>query len=466
MQCEKYKRIKTLGRGKFGVVYLASEGDAQKWVAIKKYTGLRDKDIPYQILREISVMKVLQHPNLIQLSEVYEHGYDIEMIMEYGGDNLESFYRKTTLSERINILPQITQQILSACLYLHNSGILHRDLKPENILIKDGTIKLCDFGLAKRAAPHTRRHSYQMGTLRYRPPELFTKDQQEYDQSVDVWSLGCLLYEFIIGEPIFSGESDLVVLRNIVLQIPTTPDDLVRLKLPPETPYNAHTFYKLPDLYTLADNLPKASISRLESFKSLIQSMLVLRPENRISLKAVVLQTGPLEEVSCNFDRYFYKRPHCAISVDLRYVWIDYMIDTFSKYKLNKQTLVLAINIFDEYVNTKKPPIEKLNIIATVSLILASKQTDLKALRMDSFATIYGDKPLIEWERRVIQGIKYHLYQPTILNLYCEIFPDSSEVNDRHWNIIVRILQEYKPLISKNIAQTKSLLEQRCSIIE
>jgi serine/threonine protein kinase len=459
---ERYKRIKILGKGKFGVVYLACEG--QKFVAIKKYTDLRNKDIPYQVLREISVMKVLSHPNIIQIHGIYEQGFDIEMVMEYWGENLESFYLRTEYLNRIELLPSISRQILAACQYLHVSGVLHRDLKPDNILIQDGVVKLCDFGLAKKISPlQSRRHSYQMGTLHYRPPELFVKDQQFYDQSVDVWSIGCVLYEYVIGKPVFAGESALVVLWNIFTQVPTSAEDLQKLQMPTDTAYNTDAFYKLPPLYNFQDNISASNVKLLESFKQLVQMMLIIDPGKRITLQDALAHPFIDSKnlvTACDFTKYFYKRPSCKISIDLRYIWIDYMIDTFSKYRLNKQTLALAINIFDEYVNKEKTPVEKLNIVAIVSLMIASKHIDVRALKLESFATVYKEKDLISWERKIVQTIQYRLHQPTVLNIYRELCPSLEGITETHWKVILKMLQDYRPLQDKSYTQLKSLIKQ------
>src|SRR5690349_19825654 len=150
-----YKRIKTLGRGSFGLVYKAENTKRSgEYVAIKKYLNISRKDLPYQVLREINMVKLLKHPNIIGLLDIKNSQYGIELVLEYGGENLRSYSLKTPYFGRVKDLSKISFQIISGCFYMHSLGVIHRDLKPDNILINivenSPVIKICDLGLAKK----------------------------------------------------------------------------------------------------------------------------------------------------------------------------------------------------------------------------------------------------------------------------------------------------------------------------
>ena len=96
-------------------------------------------------------------------------------------------------------------QVLQALKYMHSKNIIHRDIKPENLLDSDGIIKLADFGWSVHA-PSDRRKT-MCGTLDYLPPEMIDKERRAYDSTVDIWGLGILSYEFVVGRPPFESES-------------------------------------------------------------------------------------------------------------------------------------------------------------------------------------------------------------------------------------------------------------------
>ena len=107
-----------------------------------------------------------------------------------------------------NNVKNFTYQILKGIAYMHSINTIHRDVKPENVLIgKQGTVKICDLGFA-RTLPSNRVMTDYVATRWYRPPELLI-GRDDYDRSIDIWSIGCVMAEMIDGEPLFPGENDL-----------------------------------------------------------------------------------------------------------------------------------------------------------------------------------------------------------------------------------------------------------------
>jgi aurora kinase len=99
-------------------------------------------------------------------------------------------------------------------MYMHSKDIIHRDLKPENLLKSDGVIKLADFGWSVHT-PSQRRHTY-CGTLDYLPPEMLRPGNQGYDCRIDIWDLGVLTYEFVVGKAPFTEADQTLTKRKIV----------------------------------------------------------------------------------------------------------------------------------------------------------------------------------------------------------------------------------------------------------
>lgn len=195
---------KPLGRGKFGNVYLAREKRTQYIVALKVLykNQLRKSNVEHQLRREIEIQAHLRHKNVLRLFGYFHDENRVYLILEYAskGELYKELQRASRFSE-----PRAAEYVGSladALLYLHSKHVIHRDIKPENLLVDHkGTLKIADFGWSVHA-PNSRRTTL-CGTLDYLPPEMV--EGKEHDQYVDVWSLGVLMYEFLVGEPPFEA---------------------------------------------------------------------------------------------------------------------------------------------------------------------------------------------------------------------------------------------------------------------
>lgn len=191
------RQLKCIGSGAFGNLYLARNKLDNKHFAIKQVN--KDKVIetgaPLSIIkREIGYHIKLIHPGIVRLFSQYEDSKNFYMIMEFipKGTLFQEIQKNKGLSEEKTFKYFI--QVASAIHFLHQNGLAHRDIKPENILIdNDGNAKLCDFGWCVDVSKGER--STFCGTYEYMAPEIV--NDQMYDYSTDIWSLGVLLYEMI-----------------------------------------------------------------------------------------------------------------------------------------------------------------------------------------------------------------------------------------------------------------------------
>ncbi|CAD88263.1 Aurora-B kinase Ark1 [Schizosaccharomyces pombe] len=197
---------KPLGKGKFGRVYLAKEKKTGFIVALKTLhkSELVQSKIEKQVRREIEIQSNLRHKNILRL---YGHFHDekrIYLILEFAGRG--ELYQHLRRAKRFSeeVASKYIFQMANALSYLHKKHVIHRDIKPENILLGiDGEIKLSDFGWSVHA-PSNRRTTL-CGTLDYLPPEMV--EGKEHTEKVDLWSLGVLTYEFLVGAPPFEDMS-------------------------------------------------------------------------------------------------------------------------------------------------------------------------------------------------------------------------------------------------------------------
>lgn len=237
----KYKVTKKLGRGAYGTVFNAIDKVSDKRMAIKRVEEVFSTTTDARrALREISIMRLCKHPNIVVLKEVHalpdaETFQNLWVVMEYGGYDLGKIIKHCRSLAGWSALHVrfISWQILAGLNYLHSANIAHRDLKPSNILVtEDNHVSLIDFGLARQLraldaeAPSedkkdptksttamARKLTQHVVTRWYRPPELILL-QGQYSPAVDVWSFGCIFGELVKtlntsqrGGPLFPGRS-------------------------------------------------------------------------------------------------------------------------------------------------------------------------------------------------------------------------------------------------------------------
>ena len=247
---------KQLGSGSFGRVYLVTHNDTQKNYALK-VVDKRKLMVSYGkldiIYNEINIHSKLSHENIIKLYNIHEDNENINIIMEYAENgNLYELISKEDGGLSESKAFDYFIQVVNAVYYLHNNNIIHRDIKPENILIgNDNKIKLCDFGWAKELTLENR--STFCGTVEYMAPEIV--GSENYDYSVDIWSLGILLYELLYGHSPFKASNT----KNVILNIKT---------------------------HELIYDDTNKKISK--SCKDLIQKLLVTNPQKRLKIKDIL----------------------------------------------------------------------------------------------------------------------------------------------------------------------------------
>ncbi|KAG7511047.1 MAP/microtubule affinity-regulating kinase 3 isoform X1 [Solea senegalensis] len=212
-----YRLLKTIGKGNFAKVKLARHILTGREVAIKiiDKTQLNPNSLQ-KLFREVRIMKILNHPNIVKLFEVIETERTLYLVMEYasGGEVFDYLVAHGRMKEKEARAK--FRQIVSAVQYCHQKHIVHRDLKAENLLLDaDMNIKIADFGFSNEFTMGNKLDTF-CGSPPYAAPELF--QGKKYDgPEVDVWSLGVILYTLVSGSLPFDGQN-LKELRERVLR--------------------------------------------------------------------------------------------------------------------------------------------------------------------------------------------------------------------------------------------------------
>ncbi|CAD8126569.1 unnamed protein product [Paramecium sonneborni] len=204
---EFYEIVKSIGSGSFGQVYLARNKREDRLYVIKriKIRDMSQKDRE-NTENEVRLLQKLRHPNIVAYKDSYldrEQYLNIVMIHCEGGDIYQKIRNKKSFAES-QILDWFAQMTLALC-YLHEQKILHRDLKTQNIFLKNGRVRLGDFGIAKVLDSTRDLANTCIGTPYYMSPELFK--YKPYSYKSDVWALGCCLYEMCNLRHAFDAQS-------------------------------------------------------------------------------------------------------------------------------------------------------------------------------------------------------------------------------------------------------------------
>lgn len=245
-QAISYAAERVIGNGSFGVVYQATVIETGETVAIKKV--LQDRRFKN---RELQIMGMIDHPDVVTLKHCFyskgekpEEVY-LNLVMEYIPETIHRTLRNHTKAKKlipITYTKVYMYQIARAVSYIHSLGICHRDIKPQNLLLNTRThnVKLCDFGSAKILVKGEPNVAYICSRY-YRAPELVF-EATEYTTAIDIWSLGCVMAELLLGNPLFPGDSGVDQLIEIIKILGTPTNEEIQAMNP------SHSSFKFPQI--------------------------------------------------------------------------------------------------------------------------------------------------------------------------------------------------------------------------
>lgn len=279
--------IAKLGEGSFAEVYKVKNPKTQQVFAIKRLKKRYRTIEEVNKLPEVQYLKALQgQPNIIKLYEVIYNSQDgyVALLFELMDANLYEFVRdnQKPCDEKTSLL--LIYQLLKALDYMHEKNLFHRDVKPENCMVNKATLelKLCDFG-STRAVSNSGPYTEYVSTRWYRAPECILTSGS-YGREVDIWAVGCMLYELLTTRPLFPGKHEIDQISRIhnivgtpsialLNQFRKNPNTQISFSFPQRTPQDLHKI------------IPMASQETVD----LMGKMLIYNPADRITAHDALL---------------------------------------------------------------------------------------------------------------------------------------------------------------------------------
>jgi len=281
---EDFSKLEKIGEGTYGIVYKGQHKPTGRLVAMKKIRLEHEEEgVPSTAIREISLLKELQHPNIVKLEDIIMAEKRLYLIFEFLSMDLKKYLDSISPDKYMEkkLVKSYLYQITEGMCFCHKRRILHRDLKPQNLLIDSkGVIKLADFGLARAVGIPVRVYTHEVVTLWYRAPEVLLGSQR-YSMPVDIWSIGCIFAEMASKKPLFHGDSEIDQLFRVfrILGTPTEENWKGVTELPDYKP--SFPKWKPCKLSSVTKNIDADGLD-------LLQQMLIYDPAHRITAKKIM----------------------------------------------------------------------------------------------------------------------------------------------------------------------------------
>lgn len=310
---KRYDVGQKLGKGAYGIVWKAIDKKSQKLVALKKiFDAFQNATDAQRTFREIMFLQELNslnggHDNIIRLLNVLkaDNDRDIYLVFEFMETDLHAVIRANILEDIHK--RYIMYQAFRALKFIHSADLLHRDMKPSNVLLNSEChVKVCDFGLARSIASidDEKGQAYTLtdyvATRWYRAPEILLGSSR-YTKSVDMWAMGCILGEMLVGKPLFPGKSTLHQIETI-MEFTGRPDaeDIESVKSP-FTVKMLENISSTPSPKPLEERFPDAAPEALDLLRRLLQ----FNPNKRLTVEQALRHPyvsqfhNPDDEPSC-----------------------------------------------------------------------------------------------------------------------------------------------------------------------
>ena len=438
-----------MGKGAYGEVTLHTSTQNEKH-AIKIMGYVIDDEISQTSVRELAILKRMNHPNILKLvdydiSDDLKKLYIVTDLMENG--ELTNYIAIIPDSKRNEISKRLTYQLLLGVAYMHSLDIIHRDLKPPNLLLDaDLTLKIADFGLARALtciSPDAK--TLEVVTIWYRPPELLYGGRaDQYNLSLDMWSVGCIIYEILTEDVLFKAfnPADMRDEISSYLGFPTEISWPGVTKFPAYDP-NEELFGFEGEPYEIKIVIAEKIKNKadVETWYQLIMSLLKYDPAKRATaiqtFKNPIFDTVRDEKLeathhSCLDNLYMVEKPinfsieeQKDINVKMKYIIMNWLLGVTIKYRFLKRTYYIALYLHD---SLKMSDLFKsrgdYQLYATACLYLAMTYGEVHPASVNDFVYMagkaYTGQQILDMSTNILKQIEFKMVFSTCYDFNVE----------------------------------------------
>jgi len=501
--CVNWNKFRNEGKkneGTEGILFKVTNRSDGKAYAMKRARVYpQGEGVPYYMIRELAVLKGMAHPNIASMVQLNLKNHRLHVFFEFIPHTLHDCLNPANDTKKGRALPEkiakrLLKQLLEAVAYCHRRGVLHRNLKPKHLLIDgvnpselgedfkgDGpnlekaVLKLTDFALVRLTGYPRRAYTNEVVTLWYRPPEILM-GVRDYLPAVDMWSVGCIFAEMVLGRPLFTGVSEVDQLFQIFSKLST----------PNETTWPE--FSTLPNVNFKFPNWVQNDISRLFPTLGclgvdLIGRLLSYDPSRRITASQALLHpffedrdvkcicslavepsinacTGAVQQFSSSLSTgrivnmyeflenlrdqeasmwpvgdIFQKQT--SIRPSHRAMLVDWLVEVVDVFEMSQRTAFLAMVYTDRFMKDTVIERAQYQLIGATCLHIASKCEDVSYIGIDDLAmcadSVFKPADVLSMEEVVLNVLGFTLSIPTILDfvtLFIEILNIDGNTQD------------------------------------
>lgn len=440
---------KKIARTDGSTIYTTRIEPYDRLIIIKQFDLKIFAPIMEYVVRELHTLMKINHPNLVKILEIWADEPLPVVVMEHGGDTLWDFARITSRHDKIEHFPRIFGQTFAGLNYMHTNNIIHRDLKSSNILIRmndnvvpsDPIVKICDFGLSRIISDTM---SPKTATPSYRAPEILNHD--EYNEKIDIWSMGCVIYEYIENEVLFEGTDNKFIYQK-VKEFLNGYLQLTHLAKP-----TRHAKTQQPLIDNIVMVLKKILAMKPSDRPSATDCLNMVNPSYSIEMKQFLLMKPPMHLL----------RKSLIVDLNIRYVIVANMLDMDKYYDVSRDTLSLAVDIYDKWLMTTDGS-EDLILFSLAAVVLASYMSNI--LEASEFASVYDVDVINNTVKVIFRDIGYSL---DYLDLWTSMkqvinnhgLPTTDDHMEFYWQNVCELLTNYDQIFAKTQDETKILLDK------
>jgi serine/threonine protein kinase len=376
---------KALGKGGYGTVYSCYD-ETNKQLAVK---CINTKDFGIPSLMEASIMSIIKHPNIAQAVRIYSTPQKLYIIQDIAISDIQVYRLNNELSKELII--KWIHMISQGLLCLHKNNIIHGDIKSNNILIyPDQTLKISDFTLS---TDQNWTNKYKVCTATHRPIEVWLED--EWDSSVDIWALGCTVFEIVYGHNLFIPQSKDASINALIDWNNYLP-----------TPYRKKLNIKRREEFHYSYNLP-GTFNPSNIFDGLIISLLTVSAKDRMTIHDILkldmfigYEVAPIIKYKSKIDN---KLPD--VKLDLKSNHKNKTIKTLKNIVQNEEVINIALDLYSR-INGLLNISDNIKI-ATCAWI-GNKLVERKKLPL--LIIPYDLHDILRAEREICEHLSYRLF--------------------------------------------------------